>query len=620
MEQFQSSLFSIKPFLPESKSLDDDCCKEHRRESSINEHAVRSLFFPADVQSQTFSFDRPFVDERLEPRPLANDSSCSTADMQETSAFLDVALLNATSTSPSFEAHTTLWSQLGTPRIASTRIQSDNLSNSDATRNDFSNLSQPKRRKLSQDNTNQERPEQWPLPSFEAHKKLWSLPQQSSIACSKTKSSTSGNRDATGNDFSNLSLPRRRKLSHKNASEEQIDPWPWTNDSSCSDDEIQDISIFLHGALLDATSPSPCLEAHSKLRHSPETTHLTSTNTQCCTSGNKDAAINQVSNLPQTKRRRLCDQNTNEEQFSQFNEYHDSLWRDQFLKLVDFKENTGHCCVPVQYSKDRQLARWVKRQRHEYKMLQEGKASAIDRKRIQLLESIGFVWDAHASRWQQKWEELVAYKKREGHCNMASHDSKYPQLSSWVKSQRRQYKLFHSNMPSNMTSARMAKLNSIGYYRDLDIDSIGNVDTVNFPIERELAIQCMFNSSRFAGSQAVRPRLEARRDSFLQQGLVHNLGMVGRYNPASLQEQNGTSERFRTFKEPPFLVLQDANEIAMVEGDGKAANRFVGQRFIKSPANSKAKVEKYCSQLVGRKRMSCPVTGEMKVQDLHDGQ
>eukprot|EP00980_Cylindrotheca_fusiformis_P011594 scaffold2744_cov136-Cylindrotheca_fusiformis.AAC.11 len=399
MERLQSPLFSKEPFLSKPKNLDADCNKEHRREPTINHHAMLSLFFPTDARIRTFSFDRPFVDERLEPRRLANGFSCSNDETQETSDFLDGALLDATSSSP----------------------------------------------------------------SFEAHRELWSLPQPPSIASAKTKNGTSTKRDATRNSFFNLSQPKRRKLSHNNASEEQLDPWPWANESSCSDDEIQEISAFLDGALLDATSPSPCFEAHSKLRGSPEAPLLpTATNTQS-TSGNRDATINQVSNLSQTKRCRMSDDRTNEEQFSQFNEHHDSLWREQFQKLVDFKEDAGHCCVPVQYSENRQLARWVKRQRHEYKMFQEGKASATDSKRIQLLESIGFVWDAHASRWHEKWEELAAYKKRKGHCNMASNDSKYPQLSSWVKCQRRQYKLFHSNMPSNMTSARMAALNSIGF-------------------------------------------------------------------------------------------------------------------------------------------------------------
>eukprot|EP00980_Cylindrotheca_fusiformis_P011590 scaffold2744_cov136-Cylindrotheca_fusiformis.AAC.7 len=399
MEQSESSLFGIiEPFISKSKNLDDDCSKEYRG-SSINQHATLSLFFPTDAGIQTFSFDRPFVDKRLEPRPLANGFSCSNDDSQDTSALLDGALLDATH----------------------------------------------------------------PSPSFEAHRKLCSLPQPSSIASAKTPCGTRGNRDTTRNDFSNLSQSKRCELSHKNAREVQLEPWPLANDSPCSDDEFREISAFLDGALLDATAASPSFEAHSKLRGSPEATHLTPTHSQSGMSSIRVAKINQLSNLPQTKRRKLSNNSPSEEQHSQFNEHHDSLWREQFQKLIAFKECSGHCFVPVQYSENRQLARWVKRQRHEYKMFQDGKTSATDSNRIQSLESIGFVWDAHASRWHEKWEELVAYKKRQGHCNMPSHDSEYPQLSSWVKSQRRQYKLFQSNMPSNMTSARMDALNSIGF-------------------------------------------------------------------------------------------------------------------------------------------------------------
>eukprot|EP00980_Cylindrotheca_fusiformis_P013546 scaffold3451_cov109-Cylindrotheca_fusiformis.AAC.2 len=136
---------------------------------------------------------------------------------------------------------------------------------------------------------------------------------------------------------------------------------------------------------------------------------------------------------------------------------HDALWFDQFRKLSYFKEKSGHCCVPISFE-DQLLARWVKRQRYQFKKHQEGKPSHTNLQRIQMLNSIGFIWDKHSAAWQEKFNELVAFQEGRGHCNVDNH-----QLSNWAKCQRRQYKLFRLGRPSSMTMERIKALNSIGF-------------------------------------------------------------------------------------------------------------------------------------------------------------
>lgn len=138
------------------------------------------------------------------------------------------------------------------------------------------------------------------------------------------------------------------------------------------------------------------------------------------------------------------------------------LWQQRFQQLVAYKEENGHCCVPITYS-DQLLARWVKRQRYQYNRYQDGKPSVINAERIEDLESIGFIWDAHSVLWEENWNELSAYVKSHGHCCIRTNDSANRQLATWAKCQRRQHKLLRNGKRSNMTEERVDKLNSLGF-------------------------------------------------------------------------------------------------------------------------------------------------------------
>ena len=78
--------------------------------------------------------------------------------------------------------------------------------------------------------------------------------------------------------------------------------------------------------------------------------------------------------------------------------------------------------------------------------------------RIQLLERIGITWDSQGTLWNDRYNELKHYKMVTGHCNVPSKYPTNPQLSTWVKCQRRQYKLYKDGRPSNMTVERINSL------------------------------------------------------------------------------------------------------------------------------------------------------------------
>ena len=69
-----------------------------------------------------------------------------------------------------------------------------------------------------------------------------------------------------------------------------------------------------------------------------------------------------------------------------------SIWSIRFQQLCEFKEQLGHCLVPVKYSANLKFGRWVSTQRSSYRFHQEGKPSSMTAERIRELESIGFDW------------------------------------------------------------------------------------------------------------------------------------------------------------------------------------------------------------------------------------
>lgn len=152
-----------------------------------------------------------------------------------------------------------------------------------------------------------------------------------------------------------------------------------------------------------------------------------------------------------------------DETVPRFNHHQNLLWIEQFKQILKFKEVFGHCCVPITFTENQVLARWVKRQRYQYKRYQKGKPSIINASRFQMLNSIGFTWNAHSVAWQEKFNELAAFKEARGNCNISSFDRKFVQLSTWAKCQRRQYKLYISGQPSNITIDRIEALKSLGF-------------------------------------------------------------------------------------------------------------------------------------------------------------
>jgi len=195
------------------------------------------------------------------------------------------------------------------------------------------------------------------------------------------------------------------------------------------------------------------------------------------------------------------DEENDEDCADRFRSYQSEHSVDRFADLVDFKAQTGHCFVPHNYAGNPSLAQWVKRQRYQYKLNQDGKHSTLTEQRQMQLEAMGFVWDSHKAIWEERYEVLRQFRMAHGHSNVPSNYAADKSLAIWVKckfhrlqcgllqysldlhsslycllafqslfslvalfsGQRRQNKLYQQGERSSMTEARIQKLDLLEF-------------------------------------------------------------------------------------------------------------------------------------------------------------
>lgn len=146
-----------------------------------------------------------------------------------------------------------------------------------------------------------------------------------------------------------------------------------------------------------------------------------------------------------------------------YRDYQHLQWDQAFEELLKFRSAHGHCQVPHDFKENPSLSRWVKRQRYQNKLLKEGKPSTMSADRIERLDDIGFVWHSHDSNWDRRFSELCEFHRLHGHVSVPTAYKKNPQLATWVKQQRRQYKMFSHGRSSSINLERIEQLQSLGF-------------------------------------------------------------------------------------------------------------------------------------------------------------
>ncbi len=110
----------------------------------------------------------------------------------------------------------------------------------------------------------------------------------------------------------------------------------------------------------------------------------------------------------------------------------ESRWNENIERLTAYCEEYGNCLVPRNYTKDPTLAQWVMGLRSR-----RFKRKNVSEQKIKQLDELGFDWNPIETIWYEKYKELRAFKKREGHCRVLVKDNpENPQLGTWVGTQR----------------------------------------------------------------------------------------------------------------------------------------------------------------------------------------
>ena len=169
----------------------------------------------------------------------------------------------------------------------------------------------------------------------------------------------------------------------------------------------------------------------------------------------------------------------------------DNIWMQRLQELKDYKAEHGDCNVPITYSSNPTLGRWVHTNRHQEKLRRENRKdgkksskSTMTDERFDLLDAIGFNWEVRASTkggvmkpphlysWEDRFEELRGFYQTTGHCIVpADHN---PYLNQWCSEQKELLMTLQVDPNDSMARARMTdeqvqRLASVGFTSTTDV-------------------------------------------------------------------------------------------------------------------------------------------------------
>ncbi len=132
----------------------------------------------------------------------------------------------------------------------------------------------------------------------------------------------------------------------------------------------------------------------------------------------------------------------------------DSTWMKWYRELEKYSVENGNPHIPRTHANTK-LASWVWTQRIR-RVRPYGMAQQLTLDQIELLDRLGFHWDAQEGKWLAQLEKLKEFKRKFGHCNVEFERNSYPRLLSWLSIQR------SINKEGQLQSERVTMLNELG--------------------------------------------------------------------------------------------------------------------------------------------------------------
>jgi len=172
--------------------------------------------------------------------------------------------------------------------------------------------------------------------------------------------------------------------------------------------------------------------------------------TPCSMTEEKVAVLNQIG---------FCWDGTAKSRQSLLQDKEEKWWS----RLEEFRKMRASHQNKISPSMDRWLKqqRWLVQQRAE-------RGADFEETKLEALNAIDPNWwmSARELQWEDRYQELIAYKERHGNCCVPISYAKNKKLGTWVSNCRKQYKLREEGETSSMSQERIDKLNAIGFIWD----------------------------------------------------------------------------------------------------------------------------------------------------------
>jgi hypothetical protein len=124
-----------------------------------------------------------------------------------------------------------------------------------------------------------------------------------------------------------------------------------------------------------------------------------------------------------------------------------AAWDAKYQQLILWRQRNGHTAVPMADA----LGCWVSKQRQSFKL---GK---LAQEKVDALNDIDFTWSTIDEGWEQKFQQLVAWKKAHGNIAVPYSEHGWQSLGWWSNSQRQ------SKRKGKLSAKRQALLDKAGF-------------------------------------------------------------------------------------------------------------------------------------------------------------
>ena len=144
------------------------------------------------------------------------------------------------------------------------------------------------------------------------------------------------------------------------------------------------------------------------------------------------------------------------------------LFNNRLEDLKAYKTKHGHCNVSQSEEKYKSLGKWCSDVRRSRRKLDNNEKPNINlsNDQIKSLTQMGFVWNLNKKiPFNNRLEDLKAYKTQHGHCNVSTSEEKYKSLGNWcihVRTSRR--KMDNNEKPHvNLSNDQIKILTEMGF-------------------------------------------------------------------------------------------------------------------------------------------------------------